>query len=229
MSEKQYFPVPLAHVTSPIAPALEPEPPAAATEPPREPFGMLDAEDLPDRLGIDAVTVLARDPSTIFVHWETTPAARERAGAEDKDAALVLRLATLGGPAEAPGQVIDEALDRDAGRAYLPAPYPGALIDAAIGVRRPDGGFTPIASAPRLRVPYATPEEGPVEWLEVPPAKTRGLELERPVPGNRGPAAAVAGAAQRGLAAATPASDAPTSPAVSSPPTSPARPPSGGR
>jgi hypothetical protein len=222
MSEKQYFPVPLAHLTSPIAPAIEPElPPAregAVAEPPREPYGMLDVEELPELLGADQVTLLARDPYTLFVHWEATPRGRDLAGA----GALVLRLSASLGTGGAAAQIIDETLSRDAGRGYLPAPYPGALIDAALGVRGKDGGFTPITFAPRLRVPYASAEEGPVEWMEVPPARTRGLAFEPPVAAARGPAAEIAGATTRVLPAAGATAAPPTSPAPTSP-TSPAR------
>jgi hypothetical protein len=143
---------------------------------------------------------------------------------------LVLRLHVAAGPHAAPAQIIDERLARAAGRGYLPAPYPGALIDAAIGVRGDDGGFTPIASAPRLRVPYAGPEDGPVEWMEVPPARTRGLRLEPPVPTRHGPASEIPGAAQRVLPAPAPlgpAATSPASPPVSPSPTSPPSPPRG--
>src|SRR5687768_11829660 len=179
--QPQYFPVPLAHLTSPIAPAIEPslpriaEHPGEAQETSQEPFGMLDVEELPEGYGVDQVTLLARDPYTLFAHWEVTERAREHAGGRE-DAVLVLRLHALVGPDGPAGQIIDERLHGDLGRGYLPAPFPGALIDAAIGVRKPDGGFTPIAFAPRLRVPHATvADEAPVEWMEVPPALSRGL------------------------------------------------------
>ncbi len=179
MSDNQYFPVPLAHLTSPFVPpsASDPEPAPA----PAEPFGMLDAEEPVERYGVDEVTVLARDPYTLFAHWEVTPAglaaARERLGGEG---VLVLRLTAAAGP------VIDEQLTRDAGRGYLPAPYPGAWLVPILGLRGADGRLEPIASAPRVRVPWSHPEEGPVEWMEVAPARTRGLEREPPVIVRRG-------------------------------------------
>jgi hypothetical protein len=181
---------------------------------------MLDVEEPPEGYGVDQVTLLARDPYTLFAHWEVTPAGREQAGGFGGE--LVLRLHALQAPTGPAGPILDERLHRDLGRGYLPAPFPGALVDAAIGIRRADGGFTPIAFAPRLRVPHASvAEDGPVEWMEVPPALSRGLRFERPVPLRRGSARDLPGAARRmdpdvhGGAAATAASS-PASPPTSS-------------
>lgn len=232
MSDKQYFPVPLAHLTSPIAPALEPQlPPAgegATAQPPKEPYGMLDVEELPALLGTDEVTLLARDPYTLYVHWETTPAGRALAGS----GSLVLRLSVSMTPDGSTTQTVDEALSRDAGRGYLPAPYPGASIIAALGLRGQDGGFTPIAFAPRMRVPWDNAEDGPVEWMEVPPPRTRGLRFEPPAPGTRGSAEELAGAAQRSLRPEEAAALAPapgTSPSPGGSSTSPTSPTRGGQ
>jgi hypothetical protein len=225
-SDKQYFPVPLAHLTSPIAPALEPDLPpvteGAVAEPPREPYGMLDVEELPEDLGAAEATLLWRDPYSIFAHWEATPE-----GKEIGSGTVVVRLSAASAPGAPPTQLFDENLARDSGRGYLPAPYPGALIDGALGLRGKDGGFTPIAFAPRVRVPWASAEDGPVEWMEVTPPKTRGLRFEPPAPAARGTADNMPGAAQRALPGAAAAAIAPTSPTVTSPPpSSPAR---GGR
>src|SRR5690349_4271176 len=105
MKDKQYFPVPLAHVTSPFVPPIAPEAgepttPAAAAEAVTdedgaEPWGMLDADEPPELYGVDEVTVLARDPYTLFTHWEVTPATLAAARASlGEEGTLVLRLVT---------------------------------------------------------------------------------------------------------------------------------------
>jgi uncharacterized protein DUF4912 len=199
MTDKQYFPVPLAHLTSPFVPPGPPPEPPPAVEPERprepeqstEPFGMLDLEEPSETYSEDEITLMARDPFTLYIHWESTAGGRAAAGERlGGEGGLVLRLIVPGGP------IIDESLPRDFGRGYLPAPHPGAVVVAVMGLRAGDGRFEPIASAAPLRVPYHEPEEGPVEWLEIPPARTRGREIERPVPARKGPAGELLGAAR---------------------------------
>jgi hypothetical protein len=193
MNDDQYFPVPLAHLTSPFVPPAPLESngePAPPSRPPAEPLGMLDAEEPPELYGVDEITVLARDPYTLFAHWEITAAGRQAARARlGEDGLLVLRLTASSGP------VIDDPLPRDAGHGYVPAPYPGASLVPIVGLRGSGGRFEPIASAPRLRVPWNQPEEGPVEWMEISPTRTRGARREPPVAVRRG----VAGDAAPGL------------------------------
>jgi hypothetical protein len=66
-------------------------------------------------------------------------------------------------------------------------------------VRAPDGRFIVLARAPRCAVPPETPTEGPVEWMEVGPARSRGARLEAPTILQRGAAADVPGASVMGL------------------------------
>lgn len=173
-------------------------PPAPPPGPPPEPFGMLDLEEPPDTYGVDEVAVLARDPFTLFVYWEITGEGRTRArDALAGDGALVLRLFSVRAHVEGGVETAthDVELDRDHGRRYLGAPWPGAAVSAAVGLRAPDGRFAPIAHSPRVKVPYAGPgPDGPVEWMEVRPSRTRGARLERPEVVKRGPARDVRGA-----------------------------------
>jgi uncharacterized protein DUF4912 len=170
-------------------------PPPAPAVAPAEPFGMLDLEEPPDVYGIDEVTVLARDPYTLFVYWEVTGAGRAaaRAALDGEDGSLILRLVAAGGTEE-PAQV-DHPLDWDYGRRYLGAPRSGAWVTAAVGLVAAGGRFAPIAHAGRIKVPWADPgPEGPTEWMEVAPARSRGAEREPPSIVQRGPAQRVRGA-----------------------------------
>ena len=192
--------------TSPFIPRLplpEPQQGFSAPATPREPFGMLDLEEPPETYGVDEVAVFARDPFTLFLYWEVTADGRAgaRAALGGADGALIARIlsvATTGAGTET--HTIDLPLGWDHGRLYVGAPRPGAHVTAAIGLLAADGRFAPIAHAPRIRVPWSDPgPDGPVEWMEVEPSRSRGREVEPPRIRQRGPAEVVAGASRRGL------------------------------
>jgi len=145
---------------------------------------MLDYEELPESYGTDDVTVMAQSPSWLFVYWEVTADGRagaySRLGADAPGARLVLRLSSVGvdgGALEKSERDIE--LDRDHGRRYVEAPRAGVRVTVAVGLRAPSGSFAPIAHAGPILVPPAEPgPEGPVEWMEVAPARRRGAERE---------------------------------------------------
>src|SRR5262249_13460360 len=73
----------------------------------------------------------------------------------------------------------DHVLDWNHGRRYFQSPRPGAKVRAAVGLVTPSGLFAPIAHSSQLRVPPAEPSAHvSTEWMEVTPARTRGLERE---------------------------------------------------
>lgn len=238
-----YPAVPLAYHTSPHLGPVEwsdtpaPVGPAAERSVPDEPWGLLDLEEPPETYGIDEMALLARDPWTLFCWWEATSSsvaiARAQVGGQG---ALVLRL--LVSSPDAPPQTLDVDLGWHHGRRYLGAPRSGATVISAIGVRASDGRFAVIARAPRCTVPPGAPTEGPVEWMEVAPARSRGAHRELLAIVQHGSADEVRGASavtglpvQRGAGlAAGPgprttsgAPTSPSSPAGSSSPSSPAR------
>jgi hypothetical protein len=181
------LPVPLGSLTSfssPTAASFRDVPPPAQDTPPSEPFGMLDLEETPERYDLDEVAVLPRDPFTLFAYWEVTE--RGRAAARStlgEDGRLVLRVYSVSSqPREGVvSETADHDLGWDYGRFYVKAPRPGAHVSAAVGLLGRNGKFAPIAHAPHVRVPQAEPgPEGPVEWMEVAPARSRGRRRERP-------------------------------------------------
>src|SRR5207245_10220614 len=178
------------HAPPPHAPAPPPAPQA-----PSEPFGMLDYEELPDHYGVDDVAVMPQSPFWLFVYWEVTPdgraGARSRLGGEGHAARLILRLSSVmvasAGGVDKTERDLD--LDWDHGRKYIEAPRPGARVTVAVGLRAPSRAFAPIAHAGPVLVPAADlGPNGPVEWMEVLPARRRGQELEPIVVAARGKA-----------------------------------------
>jgi hypothetical protein len=206
----------LAHPREPGHPAAVPPPEVhmPAPAPTGEPLGMLDYEELPETYGQDDVAVMAQDPWHLFVYWEVTPAGRQAArsqlGGEGHAAQLTLRVssvATRDGRVEQEFGDID--VDWDHGRRYLDAPRPGVRVTVAIGLRAPSGKFAPIAHSRTVLVPPAEPgPAGPVEWMEVAPARRRTPGLEPIVIVTRAGERAVRGAPRLDLPLGTGAASA---------------------
>jgi hypothetical protein len=167
---------------------------------PDEPTSMLDFEELPEVYGVDECELTAKDPAQVFAWWEVTEAgldgARAQLGQSAGSAHLVLRLFTtvpVNGHVER--EISDVALSWNHGRRYLQAPRPGAHLRIAVGLLSKEGYFAPIAHSSLVRVPPSQPQPGPVEWMEVVPAR-RGRGRDPLVIVRRG-----AGHDERGLPA----------------------------
>ena len=169
-----------------VHPQPQPQPPTVS-----EPIGMLDFEELPESYGVDECEVLYKDPFWVFAYWEVTEgglaAARAQLGLSADGARLVLRLfTTVPKPEGVDRQLHDVELPSHHGRRYLQAPRPGAHLRVAVGLLSREGYFAPIAHSSLVRVPPAEPQPGPVEWMEVVPARTRGRVREPIVIVRRG-------------------------------------------
>jgi hypothetical protein len=166
-------------------PADPPEPPPPPRPAPGEPIGMLDLEEPPDTYGLDECELLFKDPHYVFVYWEVTErglgAARRDLGDEASDARLVVRLFAQHDRADrgSERESRDHFVDWNNGRRYFASPRPGARVRAAIGLVTPSGLFAPIAHSSQIHVPPAEPAVTvATDWLEVTPARTRGLAAE---------------------------------------------------
>jgi hypothetical protein len=166
-----------------LRPPQPPQPQKGSTPPstpPREPFGMLDFQELPETYGVDECEVLFRDPFTIFCYWEVTEPGLERArqqlGQNSRGARLVLRQFHVSDGERA---VHDVALSWNHGRRYIQLPRAGVQLRIAVGLLSQEGYFAPIAHSSQIRLPPAEPSaEIAVEWMEVVPGKSRGRSLE---------------------------------------------------
>jgi hypothetical protein len=184
----------LADLRARLTPA-ERAPAASAPPPgPTEPMWMLDLEEPPETYGVDEVEVLYKDPYWIFVYWEVTErgldGARAQLGQSAAGARLVLRLFTTVAISDGVERHIhDVDLQWNHGRRYLQSPRQGAHLRVAVGLLSPEGYFAPVAHSSLMRIPHAEPAPpGPVEWMEVVPARTRGREREPLVVVQRGTA-----------------------------------------
>ena len=163
----------------------------ANSAPVGEPIGMLDFEELPETYGVDECEVLFKDPFWVFAYWEITDgglaSARAQLGASAESSRLVMRMfTTVPGPEGVDREITDVDLPWNHGRRYLQSPKPGAHLRVAVGLLSREGYFAPIAHSSLVRVPPAEPQPGPVEWMEVVPARSRGRQREPLVVVRRG-------------------------------------------
>src|SRR5690606_31625976 len=149
------------------APApLKGDPPVRQPQPPTPP--------LPARYGEDRVTLLVRDPETLFAYWELTPQAMERAcrdqGCPPEALTPLLRLHDLSqtGPPE-------EVAVGHAESWYLHVGRPGHRFQAELGFRGPGGGFTPISRSNLV----ATPPREPAHLTAPPVSRAEEVVLRQ--------------------------------------------------
>jgi hypothetical protein len=155
-------------------------PPAPPAHVPREPFGLLDFEELPEIYGIDECEVLFRDPFSVFCYWEVTEPSVERAqaqlGVSGQSARLVLRQFYI---SNGDRELHDVILPGRHGRRYLQMPHAGMQLRIAVGLLSSEGYFAPIANTSQVRLPPGEPSpETSLEWMEVVPAKSHGRTPE---------------------------------------------------
>jgi len=129
---------------------------------------------LPARYGEDRVTLLVRDPETLFAYWELTPQAMERAcrdqGCPPEALTPLLRLHDLSqtGPPE-------EVAVGHAESWYLHVGRPGHRFQAELGFRGPGGRFTPISRSNLV----ATPPREPAHLTAPPVSRAEEVVLRQ--------------------------------------------------
>jgi hypothetical protein len=130
-----------------------------------EPWGMLDEAPLPERYGTDTVHVAARDPETLHVYWELTPAARDRLRPVVGEGRVAVRLVTVGHGqhgTELPGPIQDLEIMADVGATYVAWQAGSAdilRVRAVLGLVSGAGSFMPVAESPLCAVPPIGPAD----------------------------------------------------------------------
>jgi hypothetical protein len=195
-----------------IARALErPAPAAAAPEPVEDPrkfdLGLTasDAareakEDIPWGYGQDRVTAMAVDPERLYVYWEVTDEALERArgelGPAGREAWVNLRVYDVtsrifdGTNAH---HYFDHSVSRTDRQWFFLIGRPSSTVVVEMGLKSREGYFVRIARSGRTDFPRREPvAPGGVEWLTV---HSAGGEVGEPVIGSRDRHAVIAAGA----------------------------------
>ncbi|HEY4184741.1 MAG TPA: DUF4912 domain-containing protein [Polyangia bacterium] len=127
------------------------------------------SKDIPWGYGRDRVTAMAVDPDRLFVYWEVTEEALERArktlGSAGGDAWLNLRLYDTTGrifDGWNAHSTLDQGLDRAARQWFFTIGKPSSETIVEIGLLAKDGSFAKIARSGRVEFP----RKEPVAWTE---------------------------------------------------------------
>lgn len=129
--------------------------------------------NIPWGYGQDRVTAMARDPHWMFVYWEVTDEAIERARAAvgAGDAPCVLRVYDTtyrlfdGTNAN---WSMDVDIHRPSNNHYVQVNRPGATFQVDIGVRSGDGRLAPIARSGTIEMPRdSVSSDTRTEWMTV--------------------------------------------------------------
>jgi hypothetical protein len=132
-------------------------------------------EHIPWSYGQDRVTAMAVDPETLYVYWEVTDPAIERAraalGAAGEAAWLNLRVHDTTGIIFDGGNAhswFDHGLGRSDRQWFFRIGKPSSSATVEIGLRAPDGGFVRIARSSRVDfAPVAPGAWSEPEWMTV--------------------------------------------------------------
>ena len=131
--------------------------------------------DIPWGYGQDRITAMAIDPERLYVYWEVTDEAIDRArsglGAAGADAWLALRIYDVtqrifdGTNAH---HYFDHAIARTDRQWFFFIDRPSSTIVAEVGLQSAEGSFVRIARSGRADFPRRAPAPaGPVHWLTV--------------------------------------------------------------
>jgi hypothetical protein len=165
-----------------VAPDAEPPPPPAtavaepamedpAPCPPAEPT----APSLPPHYGTRQLSLLARDPFTLFADWDFSPAeiiAAQRAAARGQVVLRIVRGASAG------PLVLELPVEAERRQEFIPAPVSGQAYHAALGFVGRDDVWHELARSGVAEVP---PEEAPEPAVAALPAPVARIEIAAPV------------------------------------------------
>lgn len=122
------------------------------------------------------MVLLARDPWTLFAHWEISPVRRVEVlrslGEEGEHAQEILRLYETG---RIPHTSRDIMLAPGAGRAQVEVEHPGRPYRVEVGLRTASGRFVPLAASNVASTPAAHPsDDTSVRWVTLGPDGAAG-------------------------------------------------------
>lgn len=157
-------------------------------------------QDIPWGYGQDRVTAMMLDPDRLYVYWEVTDGALERAraglGSGGRDAWLNLRVYDVTNRifdgTNAHGY-FDHSISRDDRQWFFHLGRPTSTAVVEVGLKSSEGYFVRVARSGRVDFPRREPvSPGGVEWLTV---RSASGEIGEPAFENRGASVVLAGAA----------------------------------
>jgi hypothetical protein len=148
-----------------------------------------DAQTIPWGYGTDRVTAMVVDPQHLYVYWEVTDSAIERARRDLGDgggaAWLNLRVYDITGrlfDGTNAHSYFDESVDRGVRQWFFEIGKPTSTACVEVGLKSVEGYFVKIARSGRVDFARNEPQPGgPVEWLTV---RTASGHAGQPVEGG---------------------------------------------
>ncbi|PWU12609.1 MAG: hypothetical protein C5B50_21165 [Verrucomicrobia bacterium] len=139
--------------------------PATPVQPASEPV------DLPEAYGTKELWAVARDPHTLYAHWDLTGEQMSQFKALSGGGALVLRVH----PDTSTAQPVNEInLQGDSRHLFLHVERAGATYALQLGYAQPDGQWVNIATSPPVTTPPETmAEDRSVSWATLGGAPAR--------------------------------------------------------
>src|SRR5947209_1561005 len=109
---------------------------------------------LPQAYGTKQIWLVARDPHSLYAHWDLTPAQQQEERARARNHELLVRLYLQGGKGAPEGEVI---VPMEKYHCFLQANQSGAAYRAELGFYSREGTWQEIAASSTA----TTPAEGP--------------------------------------------------------------------
>jgi hypothetical protein len=131
--------------------------PAPVAPPAQDPGSAPERTKLPEAYGTGQLLLVARDPLTLYAHWDLTPEQQKLHQAEAAGHGLVLRVHDRQHPADKPAAELQ--VKAEAHHQFVPVERGGAIYEADIGYYGADREWTTIATS----APAATPRNMPSE------------------------------------------------------------------
>lgn len=177
-----------------VAPAGSSKPSSPSKRPLVEPSGpppSMPIPALPDKYGVDRVTVMARDPWWLFAYWEIQPRSRVDAAKKLKDphGRIAIRVSEVTGNTWSPKNVakFEDILvgDQSSGSWYVNVWNEGALYVVEVGMLGGEGKFVPIVRSNPINGSLGSlSEEIDESWVTV--DKDYQTMFQLPAPGTPG-------------------------------------------
>jgi hypothetical protein len=141
-----------------------------------------ETKTLPQAYGTRRLLLLARDPHSLYAHWDITRAQLNEYQAAAAGGQLAIRVLSL----PTMTQVADVSLSPEAQDQFIKVPQAGATYVAELGYYGPQGEWVSVAtSPPALTPPEKASEDRTVQFATVSPAPSASQTADQPTARGR--------------------------------------------